>query len=157
MPIRRISYYKLSGLGVSNFLFTLFKWCNAFHGFKDRSLGFLGCIMLIFKAIRGLKAHLSKTTLIPIKGGQPSWSGSFFWLRGRVFSFFIPWILDLPPRASYESKIHLRTSNKDSAKEIGCAKSKLKSKGRKLTLSSRTFSGLATYFMYMYTSRTTYF
>ena len=115
----------------------------------ESDLGYLRCVLLLFEAMSGLKVNLSKSSLIPI-GEIPNIQqlASFF---DCGVSALPSMYLGLPLGASFKSKAVWDPVVERFQKRLAGWKSKMLSKGGRLTLLQSTLWNLPIYYMFLFT------
>ena len=115
----------------------------------ESNLGYLRCILLLFEAMSGLRVNLSKSALILV-GDVPNVHvlASFF---GCGVDYLPSSYLGLPLGAPYKSIAIWDPIIERFHKKLAGWKSKLLSRGGRLTLLRSTLSSLSIYFMSLLT------
>jgi len=135
------------GLVVSHLLFadnTLI-FCKS----DESNLGYLRCILLLFEAMSGLRVNLSKRALIPV-GDVPN-----VHVLARFFGCGVDYppssYLGLPLGAPYKSIVIWDPVVERFHKRLADWKSKLLSRGGRLTILRSNLSSLPIYFISLFT------
>ena len=116
---------------------------------QESNLGYLRCVLLLFEALSGLKVNLAKSTIIPI-GEVPDLHQLAHFFGCGVDSLPSTY-LGLPLGAPYKSKIVWEPVIEKFQKRLAGWKSKLLSKGGRLTLVQSALWSIPMYYMSLFT------
>ena len=112
-------------------------------------LGYLRCVLLLFEAMSGLRVNLSKSSIIPIGVISNIHHLAYFFDCG--VSALPSIYLGLPLGASFKSKAVWDLVVERFQKRLTGWKSKMLSKGERLTLLQSTLWNLPIYYMSLFT------